>query len=196
MAAILYARVSTAEQTIEHQLAHARSAGFTIDDVISDNGVSGVSTRLVDPEGRSVRQAAGRRRACSALARSPRPQLCGRGRHDQGIHAPRRRGPHSHQQHSVRQCHDRSHAMRRPGCANSLHGCDGTGTGGSHEGRSAGRNRARQTTTSADWPPSWPRKRDRPTARTVRRCGFQLRRARNRALRRACGRRRRRGAVR
>ena len=55
MATILYARVSTAEQTIEHQLAHARSAGFTIDEVVSDNGVSGLSTRLVErSEGRRL----------------------------------------------------------------------------------------------------------------------------------------------
>jgi putative DNA-invertase from lambdoid prophage Rac len=55
MAAILYARVSTTEQTIEHQLAHARSAGFTIDEVVSDNGVSGLSTRLVErSEGRRL----------------------------------------------------------------------------------------------------------------------------------------------
>src|ERR1700719_4830028 len=55
MATILYTRVSTAEQTIEHQLAHARSAGFTIEEVVSDNGVSGLSTRLVErPEGRRL----------------------------------------------------------------------------------------------------------------------------------------------
>jgi DNA invertase Pin-like site-specific DNA recombinase len=55
MATILYARVSTAEQTIEHQLAHAQSAGFIIDEVVSDNGVSGLSTRLVErPEGRRL----------------------------------------------------------------------------------------------------------------------------------------------
>ena len=55
MAIILYARVSTAEQTIEHQLAHARGAGFVIDDVVADNGVSGVSTRLSErPEGRRL----------------------------------------------------------------------------------------------------------------------------------------------
>jgi putative DNA-invertase from lambdoid prophage Rac len=55
MATILYARVSTAEQTIVHQLAHARVAGFAIDDVVSDNGVSGVSTRLIErPEGRRL----------------------------------------------------------------------------------------------------------------------------------------------
>jgi hypothetical protein len=34
----------TAEQTIEHQLAHARLGGFTIDEVGSDNGVSGLSS--------------------------------------------------------------------------------------------------------------------------------------------------------
>lgn len=45
---VLYVRVSTAEQTSEHQLTQAREAGFEIDDqhVIVDHGVSGVSTRL------------------------------------------------------------------------------------------------------------------------------------------------------
>src|SRR5262249_22786616 len=52
MATILYARVSTAEQTIEHQLAHAQAAGFTIDEVVAGNGVSGLHSRLVErPEG-------------------------------------------------------------------------------------------------------------------------------------------------
>jgi putative DNA-invertase from lambdoid prophage Rac len=55
MATILYARVSTAEQTIEHQLAHAKAAGFTIDEVVADNGVSGLHSRLVErPEGRRL----------------------------------------------------------------------------------------------------------------------------------------------
>jgi DNA invertase Pin-like site-specific DNA recombinase len=55
MATILYARVSTAEQTIEHQTVQARSAGFAIDHVVADNGVSGVSTRLVErPEGKRL----------------------------------------------------------------------------------------------------------------------------------------------
>jgi len=39
---ILYARVSTAEQTIAHQRTQAEAAGFVIDDVIEDVGVSGV----------------------------------------------------------------------------------------------------------------------------------------------------------
>jgi putative DNA-invertase from lambdoid prophage Rac len=47
MATVLYARVSAVEQTIEHQLAHARAAGFAIDEVVADNGVSGLSTRFV-----------------------------------------------------------------------------------------------------------------------------------------------------
>jgi putative DNA-invertase from lambdoid prophage Rac len=55
VATILYARVSTAEQTIDHQLAHAKTAGFTIDEVIADNGVSGLHSRLVErPEGRRL----------------------------------------------------------------------------------------------------------------------------------------------
>jgi DNA invertase Pin-like site-specific DNA recombinase len=55
MAVVLYARLSTAEQTIDHQLAHARAAGFAIDEVVADNGVSGLHTRLVErPEGRRL----------------------------------------------------------------------------------------------------------------------------------------------
>lgn len=49
---ILYARVSpAADQTLEHQKTHAKAAGFAIDDVIADHGVSGISTRLSDREG-------------------------------------------------------------------------------------------------------------------------------------------------
>ncbi len=52
---VLYARVSTAEQTIAHQRKQAEAAGFKIDDVVADDGVSGVSTRLVDrPQGRRL----------------------------------------------------------------------------------------------------------------------------------------------
>jgi putative DNA-invertase from lambdoid prophage Rac len=55
MAIILYARVSAAEQTIEYQLAHAMSAGFTIDEVVADNSVSGLHTCLVErAEGRRL----------------------------------------------------------------------------------------------------------------------------------------------
>jgi putative DNA-invertase from lambdoid prophage Rac len=55
MATILYARVSTVEQTIEHQAAQARAAGFAIDEVVADNGVSGVHTRLAErPEGKRL----------------------------------------------------------------------------------------------------------------------------------------------
>jgi hypothetical protein len=38
---VLYARVSTVEQTTEHQLTQATQAGFKIDKVVADNGVSG-----------------------------------------------------------------------------------------------------------------------------------------------------------
>ena len=52
---ILYARVSTAEQTLDHQRTQAEAAGFRIDEVVADHGVSGVSTRLADrPEGRRL----------------------------------------------------------------------------------------------------------------------------------------------
>ena len=52
---IFYARVSTTEQTIDHQEAQARSAGFDIDMVISDAGVSGVSVPLANrPQGKRL----------------------------------------------------------------------------------------------------------------------------------------------
>ena len=52
---ILYARVSTAEQTLAHQRAQAEAAGFRLDEVVADHGVSGVSTTLADrPEGRRL----------------------------------------------------------------------------------------------------------------------------------------------
>ncbi|MBE7157823.1 MAG: recombinase family protein, partial [Rhodospirillales bacterium] len=46
MPVILYARVSTVDQTIAHQRKQAEAAGFKIDAVVADEGVSGVSTIL------------------------------------------------------------------------------------------------------------------------------------------------------
>src|SRR5690348_4988494 len=55
MATILYGRVSTIEQTSEHQLSQAKAAGFKIDEAVFDNGTSGVHTRLIDrKEGRRL----------------------------------------------------------------------------------------------------------------------------------------------
>ncbi|PZO13685.1 MAG: recombinase [Burkholderiales bacterium] len=51
MQTFLYARVSTIDQTISHQRTQAEAAGFTFDEVIQDEGVSGVSTRLQDRKG-------------------------------------------------------------------------------------------------------------------------------------------------
>ncbi|SDO38986.1 Site-specific DNA recombinase [Lutimaribacter pacificus] len=48
---ILYVRVSTTEQTSDHQLEQARKAGFEVDQVVTDHGTSGVTTRLADREG-------------------------------------------------------------------------------------------------------------------------------------------------
>jgi hypothetical protein len=47
----LYARVSDAAQTIEHRRLHAEAAGFRIDEVIADHGVSGVTTKMAGREG-------------------------------------------------------------------------------------------------------------------------------------------------
>jgi len=55
MSVILYARVSTTDQTVEHQEVQARKAGFQIDTVVSDHGASGLSTKLADrSEGRRL----------------------------------------------------------------------------------------------------------------------------------------------
>lgn len=55
MTTILYARVSTLDQTAAHQRTQAEKAGFVIDDVVADEGVSGVSTTLRErPEGRRL----------------------------------------------------------------------------------------------------------------------------------------------
>ena len=52
MAVILYCRVSTADQTLEHQRTQAEGTGFQFDEVIADYGVSGISTTLRErPEG-------------------------------------------------------------------------------------------------------------------------------------------------
>ena len=52
---ILYARVSTTEQTLDHQKTQAEAAGFEIDEVVADHGLSGVSTTLQErPEGKRL----------------------------------------------------------------------------------------------------------------------------------------------
>jgi DNA invertase Pin-like site-specific DNA recombinase len=52
---ILYARVSTVDQTLDHQKTQAEAASFLIDHVIADHGISGVSTALADrPEGKRL----------------------------------------------------------------------------------------------------------------------------------------------
>lgn len=51
MHTFLYARVSTADQSAAHQRSQAESAGFRFDEVILDEGVSGVSTRFSERKG-------------------------------------------------------------------------------------------------------------------------------------------------
>lgn len=55
MAVVLYARVSTADQTLAHQRTQAEAAGFVLDEVVADHGVSGINTRLAErAEGRRL----------------------------------------------------------------------------------------------------------------------------------------------
>jgi DNA invertase Pin-like site-specific DNA recombinase len=52
---VFYARVSTTEQTTAHQRTQAEQAGFKIDKVVADEGISGVCTRLAErPEGKRL----------------------------------------------------------------------------------------------------------------------------------------------
>jgi DNA invertase Pin-like site-specific DNA recombinase len=52
---ILYARTSTADQTVEIQRQQAEHAGFVVDQVIEDAGVSGVQTSLAErPNGKRL----------------------------------------------------------------------------------------------------------------------------------------------
>ena len=55
MKTVLYCRVSTADQTLEHQRVQAEAAGYRFDEVIADHGISGVRTALRDrPEGKRI----------------------------------------------------------------------------------------------------------------------------------------------
>lgn len=55
MSTIFYARVSTTDQNLAHQRTQAEQAGFVIDEVVADHGVSGVSTTMRErPEGRRL----------------------------------------------------------------------------------------------------------------------------------------------
>jgi DNA invertase Pin-like site-specific DNA recombinase len=52
---VFYARVSTTEQTTAHQRTQAEQAGFKIDKVVADEGISGVNTTLAErPEGKRL----------------------------------------------------------------------------------------------------------------------------------------------
>lgn len=52
---ILYSRVSTIDQDASHQLTQAEAAGFKIDEVIADEGVSGIATKLNErPQGKRL----------------------------------------------------------------------------------------------------------------------------------------------
>jgi putative DNA-invertase from lambdoid prophage Rac len=55
MRTVLYCRVSTADQTLDHQRTQAEAAGFRLDEAVADHGISGVRTALRDrPEGRRL----------------------------------------------------------------------------------------------------------------------------------------------
>jgi putative DNA-invertase from lambdoid prophage Rac len=47
---VLYVRVSPTDQTTAHQVNQAKTAGFKIDKVVSDEGVFGIATKLCERE--------------------------------------------------------------------------------------------------------------------------------------------------
>jgi DNA invertase Pin-like site-specific DNA recombinase len=52
---VLYARLSTTDQTTALQRSQAEQAGFKIDKVVADEGINGVSTELAErPEGKRL----------------------------------------------------------------------------------------------------------------------------------------------
>ncbi|GLS68096.1 hypothetical protein GCM10007890_01070 [Methylobacterium tardum] len=103
MLAILYARVSTAEQTIAHQRKQAEAVGFKIDQVVADEGVSGVLT--VPSERLQGRRPFDMLRAgdvlVDPLGRPLGPQLRRRHRDRPRVHAPRCLHAHGDQQHDL-----------------------------------------------------------------------------------------------
>jgi putative DNA-invertase from lambdoid prophage Rac len=55
MRTVLYCRVSTADQTPQHQRTQAEAAGYRFDEVVIDHGISGIRTALRErPEGRRL----------------------------------------------------------------------------------------------------------------------------------------------
>src|SRR4028119_1832789 len=55
MKTVLYARVSTTDQTLAHQLTQAKAAGFQLDAVAADHGAAGISGPLAQrPVGRRL----------------------------------------------------------------------------------------------------------------------------------------------
>src|SRR5258708_29915642 len=104
---VFYARVSTTEQTTAHQRTQAEQAGFKIDKVVADEGISGVSTRLAErPEGKRLFDMlrAGDTLVVRWVDRLW-AQLHRRGGHDPGVHAPRSHHQDDHQRHDVRWQH-------------------------------------------------------------------------------------------
>jgi len=55
MRIVFYCRVSTADQTLEHQRTQAEAVGYRFDEVVVDDGISGIRTALRDrPEGKRL----------------------------------------------------------------------------------------------------------------------------------------------
>lgn len=94
MQTILYARVSTEDQTIEHQRTQAEAAGFVIDHVVADHGVSGLNMVLSKrPEGRRLFDML---RKGDTLGGPSGAQLSGCYGHNPAPHAAGRYHPHCH----------------------------------------------------------------------------------------------------
>ena len=124
MRTILYARVSTTDQTAAHQETQARAAGFKIDQVITDEGISGVTTPLAErPNGKRLFDIlrAGDTLVVRWVDRLGR-NYGRRVRQYPGVHAPGRHRPDRNQRPHLRRCDKGPDATSRAGRAHRLHG--------------------------------------------------------------------------
>jgi DNA invertase Pin-like site-specific DNA recombinase len=115
MKAVLYCRMSTADQTLEHQLTQAGVAGFRFDEVVADHGISGVRIALRDrPEGRRLFDMlrAGDTLVVRWVDRLGR-KLCRCNRHHTGIHSTGRHCANGHQWTDLRRCDEGPDAASR-----------------------------------------------------------------------------------
>ena len=151
MKTILYCRVSTSDQILDHQVTQARAARFEVDEVVSDIGVSGVSTRLAErDQGKRLFDLL-RRGDVSRSVPLDRPtlgKLCRRDRGHPGVHEARHRHSDRDQRSHFRWRNQRPNADGGPRCADLIRGRPLAGASRGDQRSTARWDRARQGPTA------------------------------------------------